>query len=131
MRSRCTLVMLTVIATGLLLLVSIAAMAGEHHSDVIKVGKKGEVTFSKETKVGDLTLKPGRYVVQHRVQGEEHFVHFVSQSGSAHGGEVKCNLEPLKNKASQTAVTTEAEGAMQRIVRIEIAGENVAHVFTP
>jgi hypothetical protein len=35
----------------------------------------------------------------------------------------------MNAKASQTAVTMSTEGGTRRITRIEIAGENVAHVF--
>jgi hypothetical protein len=122
-----------------LIFISVAAAADQQ---VIKVGKKGEVMFDQETKVGDITLKPGHYQMQHRVEGSEHLVHFTEfkgmhhqfqswsgPSGLAHPGEVKCSLELLQAKASQTRVTLDTANSERRITRIEIAGENVAHVF--
>lgn len=47
----------------------------------------------------------------------------------AHIGDVKCGLEPLGKKVQNTAVYINSECGIPRIPRIEIAGENVAHVF--
>lgn len=111
-----------------------------HGHDQLKVGKSGEVTFSSETKVGDITLEPGRYKLQHRVEGEDHFVHFTEWSTpnpyyptsggpTAHPGEVKCKLEPLAKKVQSTTVWTVAENGTRRLTRVEVGGENVAHIF--
>lgn len=110
------------------------------HEHVIKVGKTGEMQFDSEIRVGELTLKPGRYKFQHRVEGSDHFVHFTEvtkrnplsgHSGGepkAHPGEVKCTLEPLNRKVSQTIVVSSTEGG-NHVIRVEVAGENVAHIF--
>ena len=105
----------------------------EKGEKAIKVGKKGDVKFDAETLVGDLRLKPGRYQIQHRTDGPDHFVHFkeVTKTGStvAHPGEVKCRLEMLDHKVSATALHTRAEGASERVTKVLIGGENVAHLF--
>lgn len=127
------------VAAATLWIYSGAAIAAEHEHQ-LKVGKTGEVTFQKETKVGDMTLKPGRYKFQHRVEGDDHFVHFTewskinpynaSEGGpTAHPGEVKCKVEPLNKKVAATTSFTADEGAFQRLTRAEVGGENVAHVF--
>lgn len=115
--------------------------AANSQERTLKVGKNGQMTFDTETKVGDLTLKPGRYRFQHRVEGEEHFVHFTQwtaqnpyrpgETGApkAHPGEVHCRLEPLAKRVTQTKVTLQKEGGAYRLVRVEVAGENVAHLF--
>ena len=136
MSTRFLLSLLVVPAT--LLFYPGAAIAAEHEH-ALKVGKTGEVTFDKETKVGDLTLKPGRYKMQHRVDGSDHFVHFtewtkgryVAETGTpkAHPGEAKCRLEPLNKKVSRTAVYMVDEGAVRRLTKVEVGGENVAHLF--
>jgi hypothetical protein len=85
--------------------------------------------------VGGLKLEPGRYKIQHRVEGADHFVHFTEvtkASGGAtvgHPGEVRCSVEPLDKKVRATAVYTTKEGEAQRVTKVEIAGENVAHLF--
>jgi hypothetical protein len=140
MQKRWLLLSTAVMVTGMLLLSVTAASAADEQ--VVKVGKKGEIMFSQDTQVGDLTLKAGHYQMQHRVEGSDHMVHFTElkgmhnppyhttgPTGVAHPGEVKCRLEPMSAKAKETAVTMNTEGGVYRIIRIEIAGENVAHVF--
>ena len=105
----------------------------EKGEKAIKVGKKGDVKFDVETLVGDLRLKPGRYQIQHRTDGPDHFVHFteVTKTGStvAHPGEIKCRLETLDEKVPFTAVYTRQEGASERVTKVLIGGENVTHLF--
>jgi hypothetical protein len=125
---------------ALLMLTSSFAMA-QGKEQVLKVGKNGKIELSEETKVGDLTLKPGPYQVKHRVEGSDHLIHFIELtkpipygrgSGDApksHPGEVKCKLEPLNEKVAQTAVYMNKEDGTMRITKIVISGENVAHLF--
>ena len=107
---------------------------------VMKAGKKGDFVLSQETKVGDVILKPGHYQIQHRVSGSDHFVRFVAFKGHTtmmspnpatptDVGEIKCSVEPLAKKAAHTAVHVTDEGGVRRITRVEVGGENVAHVF--
>lgn len=136
---RVRIVAVALMAWALALSAGLAVAAGAEHA--MKVGKKGDVTLTKETKVGDLTLKPGRYIFQHRVEGEDHFVHFTevtkgnpygtSEGGvpKAHPGEIKCKVEPLSKKVKETTLFLDSEDGTQRLVRAEVAGENVAHVF--
>jgi len=125
-----------------------AGHKGEHAGagkgeQALKVGKTGEVDFATETKVGSLTLKPGKYQFQHRVEGSDHFVHFTqvtkvnpsSGIGSgvpkAHPGEVKCKVEPLSKKISRTTIYSKKENGFYRVTRLEVRGENAAHLLTP
>jgi hypothetical protein len=63
---------------GCVLLWTISAAAAPGQKDkTLKTGKKGEITLTQATKVGDVTLQPGTYVVQHRVSGNDHFVRFI------------------------------------------------------
>ena len=103
---------------------------------VLKVGKKDDVEFTVETLVGEMRLKPGRYVLQHRVVGGDHFVHFteidtagMGSGAKGHPGEAKCQVEPLDRKVESTTVYTTREGEAQRVTKVLIRGENVAHVF--
>lgn len=125
-----------------------AGHKGEHTQaakgeQALKVGKTGEVDFATETKVGNLTLKPGKYQFQHRVEGSDHFVHFTqvtkvnpsNQIGGgvpkAHPGEVKCKMEPLNKKLTRTTIYSQKENGFSRVTRMEVRGENVAHLLTP
>lgn len=116
------------VLSGIVGLVMLAGFARAADQQTIKVGKKGEITLDKETKVGDATLMAGKYQIQHRVEGSDHIVVFSSRMGMK-PIEVKCKLEPLPDKASITKVDVDTVNGERRITRIEIAGENVAHVF--
>lgn len=94
----------------------------------LKVGKRGAITLDAETQVGELLLKPGRYTLQHHVDGADHVLRFVTQSGK-NAGEVKCKLEPFEGKVPQTLVRLQNAGASKRLVQVQIAGENVTHVL--
>lgn len=117
-----------------------AAVASDLHA--LKVGKTGDVTFSTVTKAGPMTFKPGRYKLQHRVNGTDHFIHFTEMTKAsppnpsapterAHPGEVKCEIEMADKKFSQTRLLFAKDGDAMRLVRIEVAGENVAHILKP
>lgn len=126
------------ITTFLLLLgFTLTAVASDN---IIKAGKKGDIELSQDTKIGDVTLKPGHYQIQHRVSGSDHFVHFTAYKGhrsiSSWGpatvvdaGEIKCQVEPLAKKADVTEVHTVEEAGVRRITKVVIRGENVAHIF--
>lgn len=115
-------------------------MQPQEHNQVLKVGKKGDLVFAKATQVGDITLKPGHYSFQHRVVDGQHFVEFTELQmaqgrhstgyllGAKPAGEIQCTVEPLKAKAKQTSIFFETSGGVQKVTRIEIAGENVAHI---
>lgn len=105
-----------------------SAMAGEHDHG-IKTGKKGETTFKSPTKIGDFLLEPGRYKFQHRADGGSHFVHFTSLKSRKDSVDVECKLEPLNSKSKYTGVTVIDEGGIRRVTRLQVRGENVAHLF--
>ncbi len=118
-----------------------AAVASDHQHE-LKIGKTGDVTFSVMTKVGPMTFKPGRYKLQHRVNGTDHFIHFTEMSKTnpynpespterGHPGEVKCDIEMADKKFSQTRLLFTKDGDALRLVRIEVAGENGAHILKP
>lgn len=141
MRKALRLAVTVASVAALLMLTSSFAMA-QGKEQVLKVGKNGKIELSEETMVGDLKLKAGPYKVQHRVAGSDHFIHFIEltkpspyyKTGSegtpkSHPGEVMCKIQPLNEKVTQTAVYLNKEDGMMRITRIDISGENVAHLF--
>lgn len=127
---------------SLMLLLAAAAAAPKQQEHALKVGKKGEITLTRPTKVGDIVLQPDTYVVQHRVSGGNHFVRFVelktAYSGSPdwpaypeqrNAGEIKCRLEPATGPMKDTTAYLVTEGSTQRITQVAIKGETVLHVF--
>lgn len=136
------------ILTSLTLLLSwtlAAAAATQHGEHVLKVGKKGVITLTMETKVGDVVLQPGTYAIQHRDSGTDHFVRFVrwdttkiptgpstppATSTDLHkAGEIKCQVEPTAAPVKQTEVYVTTENGVARITKVAIRGEDVVHVF--
>jgi len=115
-------------------------LAPENAEQALKIGKKGDVEFRVQAVVGEMRLEPGRYQMQHRAEGDAHFVHFTEVSKGlpsgggggvpkAHPGEVQCRLEPLDKKVSSTTIYTVTEGEARRVTKALIRGENVAHIF--
>jgi hypothetical protein len=119
-----------------------AAPKGKEHG--LKVGKKGEITLTEPTKVGDIVLQPDTYVVQHRVSSGNHFVRFVelkqveytqtteipyTYTEQDKAGEMKCRVEPATAPIKETEVYTTSEGGTLRITKVAIKGEDVVHVF--
>jgi hypothetical protein len=121
---------------------------GQTTQQPVKVGKRDDITITSVTKVGNITLQPGHYILQHRVSHGKHAVYFVKfipygggrpvkgrpyyptgSEGTSQAGDQECKLEPLPTKAKHTHVFFVDDYGAQRITRIEIKGENVAHVF--
>lgn len=119
-----------------------AAQEREEPRELV-VGETGIVTIQTETRVGNLTLERGRYRLEHRVKDGTHYVKFTLLSTpyrsrrKSRGGEVECRVEPLDTTASRTVIFTVSEPLVDeqtrvlfdRMTRIEVRGENVAHVF--
>jgi hypothetical protein len=123
-----------------------AAAAPTQKEHALKVGKKGEITLTRQTKIGNIVLQPDTYVIQHRVSGGNHFVRFVelkqveAQPANAEqspytyteadkAGEVNCRIEPAAGPVKETTAYTVADGGKVRITKVAIKGEDVLHVF--
>ena len=139
MRKNSLFLTLTMTAGVLLLSVVFAFAANQ---SATKIGKQGDIWLSRETKIGDLTLKPGHYQIQHEAaNGSGHVVVFqqlgdpdlaLQYSDEATVGApavVSCKLDSLAARAKHTVVTIVPDGNERRITRVEIKGENIAHVF--
>ena len=127
--------LLPLIAPGALL---ITATAWAKAGDSTRVGKTATVTFYHKTQVGSVIFQPGDYAVRHRVIGAEDFMLFQRMEVNPYGGEneeagkpqrVACRMEPLNTKVSDTTASFEPHGNIEKLTKIEIAGENVEHVF--
>lgn len=104
-----------------------------------KVASKAEIWLPVKTRFSGFALPAGQYLLEHRLDGSDHLMAFVQlragDSLSSPGTHrrmpvmVRCRLEPLQDKASQTAFYSVAEGDANRAIKLEIKGESVAHVF--
>jgi len=129
---------------GCLLMSAVVIAAVPHEKQhALKVGKKGEITLTQKTKVGDKVLEPDTYVVQHRVSHGDHFVRFVelkqveyptteinnTYTEADNVGEIKCRVEPTTEPIKETTVYATNEGGVSRITKVAIKGESVWHVL--
>ncbi len=127
--------LLPLIATAALL---ITATAWSKTGDTTRVGKTASITFDHETQVGDVMFRAGDYTVRHRIVGADQYMVFqrtvldYSRGVSMDVGKpqrVECKMEPLSTKVSDTTVTLQPEDTIEKLTKIEIAGENVEHLF--
>jgi hypothetical protein len=106
------------------------------------IGKKGEVHFNIPVKAGGAVLQPGMYQVQHLVEGGDHIVIFKEMempAGYRHSNipvskeaaaRVKCNIEPVDTKVSNTKITLRTNAAGEKeIAEVQVAGEAFKHLF--
>lgn len=101
-------------------------------------GKTGKLEIETPLKIGEVTLKPGKYLVRHVDNGEEHYVEFSQiitlqyppEAVSPYQREVvaqaNCTREPLNSVVARTELEPGAPGAM---ARLEIRGEKAVHLF--
>jgi hypothetical protein len=102
--------------------------AGTNKYGVADVRK---VTLTAPTRVGDVLLPQGDYEVRHMMEAENHIMVFQQLGASKPAqARVKCNLVALKEKADQTQVIYESNGANERVLRtLRFRGDLAEHVF--
>ena len=122
--------------------VALGAIAAEQ-LQCIRANDQGEIVLDRQATVGDATLAAGVYLVHSEVVDGKHYIHFVEESKKyeVHAaewfeqapltgiGEAKCGTEQLTKKASATAIYFAEEPTGVRIKKIEIRGEDHAHIF--
>jgi hypothetical protein len=113
---------------ALILCLSSMLQAGTNKYGVADVRK---VTLTAPTRVGDVLLPQGDYEVRHMMEAENHIMVFQQLGASKPAqARVKCNLVALKEKADQTQVIYESNGANERVLRtLRFRGDLAEHVF--
>lgn len=108
--------------------------------DVV-IGKKGQVHFTSQVKVGESVLKPGMYQVQHMEEGGDHVIIFKEMgmvAGYKHSNtpvgkevaRVKCKVEPVTKSVNNTKITLRTNAAGEKeIAEIQVAGEAFKHLL--
>ena len=97
-----------------------------------KVGKNGEVKFGEDVKMGDFLVKKGRYVLEHRIDGDRHlFVLTSAERIEAKAPliyevptEVLVSKVPVKKSA---IYATERADHVLQVSVVQISWENVDH----
>jgi len=121
-----------------------AAGAKTPEEKALKVGKRGEITLTQPTMVGDKLLQPARYIIQHRDSGTDHFVRFVEvvldpspeggrqpneYAASDNVGEIKCRMEATSTKVLDTTAYVVTDHGAARITKVAIKGEDAVHIL--
>ncbi len=119
------------VSAAVMLLCLFSAFGIADDSQEMDVSKQGKWTFSTDHKVGDQTLKPGDYEVNHRARGSDHFIHFTSvdKSSAEVVVPVQCKLEPSGRKMKESRALIVTEAGVKRIVNLKVRGNNAAFVF--
>lgn len=136
MKKRWSVLAIAIVLSGVIVFGVSRATAQQmsHHRTQMRgqlnAGKTGEATFSQAILISDRALPRGSYRFVHRTLGDEHFMVFTQTARPwREFGEIKCQVEALPEKVSRTAITTMDDGGARRVTRIEVAGENLVHVF--
>lgn len=118
----------TALFFALILCLSTMLQAATNKYGVADVRK---VTLTAATRVGDVLLPPGDYEVRHMMEAENHIMVFQQLGANKPAqARVKCNLVALKEKADQTQVIYESNGANERVLRtLRFKGDLAEHVF--
>lgn len=126
------------LAMLLLIAPSLAAAAPEP----VPIGKNGDVELSKPARIGDVTLQPGFYRLQHQEQDGNHVLVVKQRTAERRGRQsygvgpgteiarVPCQVVPLDKKTSGTELhlRNEPDGSTA-ITQIRIRGERSSHVL--
>jgi hypothetical protein len=109
--------------------------------ETIAVQKSGRFHLGKTVRVGDKTLEPGMYQVQHADENGEHIVIFRTvemgyrgnmgnQKLGAEVARVKCSVETVDKKIGNTRILTRKNAAGEReAFEVWIRGEKVRHIL--
>ena len=140
-RTITTFALLTMTIALLNLAVAAQDHQAHHQKAEVIIGKKGQVHFTQNVKVGTTVLKPGMYQVQHVMEGSEHVVIFKEvgmQAGYKHGNtpvgkevaRIQCKIEPVTKSVNNTKITLRTNAAGEKeIADVQIAGEKFKHLL--
>ncbi len=119
---------LAVFMAVFLIMMSALSMAARNKFGVADVQ---QVTFTEPTQVGDVVLPKGEYKVQHTMEGENHIMIFTqSRKQQPATARVKCQLEPLPEKASQNMVLyRHGDKDVHVLQQLVFRGDTARHVF--
>jgi len=108
------------------LLLTVVATAADNKLGIRDVYK---ITFTSPVRIGATVLPQGRYVVRHKMEGQDHLMVF-QQEGSTQTFTTKCTLVSLPQKAEQTQSVFEVNASNDRVLKeLIFRGDSAKHVF--
>jgi hypothetical protein len=101
--------------------------------EVFNVGKKGDVKIGLDVAIGDVLVKKGKYLFEHRMEGDRHML-VLTGLETKNGIEAPVHQIPMRFITSKDAVKKSALFAERlrdrsyRVSVIQIAGESGDHM---
>ena len=111
---------------------------GEDPNRIFKIDKKSAVNLRDTIQLNGVTVTKGKYLVEHRVDGNVHFFTFTKIEKPKKGAVVAPVLERIDVRSKMVAATervknsrihTMHEKEFYRVTKIEFIGEDLDHVF--
>jgi len=113
----------------LALILSAAALVSATDNP-LGIADKQTIVFNSPTVVGGTLLPAGEYKVLHQMSGTEHIMVFKGVSGTKGEAKAKCNLVPLKAKATTTEQRYTENAKNQRVLQeMTFRGDSAKHVL--
>ena len=114
----------------------LAAHDGPHGTGptdrTFKVGKNGDVKIGMDVLIGETLVKKGKYLFEHRVDGDRHILLLTQiQKGNTvgEGYEVELKLRPSGERVKKSAlVAAEQRDRMYRVITVQIAADNAEYL---
>lgn len=119
------------------LILSSPVLAHEGHDDgpteqTFKIAANGEVKFGEDVRFGDILIKKGKYVLEHRIDGERHVI--VLSATTKAGTSAAMYTAATETLAAKVTVkksavyATEGKDRILRVTVVQIVGENLDHL---
>lgn len=101
--------------------------------EVFTVGKNGEVKIGMDVVIGDVLVKKGKYLLEHRIDGDAHILALTgldTKKGSeAPAHQIRLRLLPSRDPVKKSALFAERlQDRSYRVSVVQIAGEAGDHV---
>ena len=114
---------------------------------VLEGNETGDITLTQPTTVGNLTLQPGDYYIEDKESDGQHSIRFslvkltrriqtsraytgwVTDRDLSKVGDVKCNAQPLDEKARNNTATLITGNGAQRLADVTLKGKKTLCVF--
>ena len=130
------ILMMVVVASLTLMGAYASAHDGPHGGPdevTFKVGKNGEFNVRQDVKFGGVLVKRGKYVFEHKLDGERHLV-VLTEAARKDGAapvvyELPTSVLPARQVAKRTAMYAKEQHDRSLVVTIvEVTGERAEHL---
>jgi len=117
--------------TTLLVAVALSVIGLQAKENKYGVADVRQVTLPDPMRVGTVLLPEGKYEVRHLMEGPDHIMVFKQLDKSKPAeARVKCNLVPLKEKATRDELIYMVNAAHEKVLQsLTFRGDSAQHIF--